>query len=740
MPADLLIPSVLPAAEPDGSLAGALEKHFGFRAFLDAQEDVVRAILGGEEVLCVLPTGGGKSLCYQLPACVLEGVTVVVSPLIALMKDQVDALERRGIAATLVNSTLTFEEQKDRLRRLAAGEFKLIYIAPERFRSRAFLEALGKATIALFAIDEAHCISQWGHDFRPDYFRLNESIEKLGRPQVAAFTATATPEVRKDIIERLGLEEPRIFVSGFARPNLRLLVTHAENDGRKFDRLRELTREHKTGIIYCATRKKVELVFEQLREWKVKAIAYHGGMGEAERDLAQDEFISRRADVAVATNAFGMGIDRSDTRFVAHFEVPGSLEAYYQEAGRAGRDGEPAVCELLFQYADTRVQEFFIEGGNPPAALIRQIYDTLRGLADDQHELRAPIKEIAERVSAGDPKRSNEMAVSSALSILHRLGALDRFDVPGERVRGTRLMQPDVRGRALELDEAALSEKERRDRSKLRAMLDFVYARDCRQRVILRYFGETDPPGCGSCDNCQASASGESRRGTDDEWVLARKALSGVARMSERGADGEWRGRFGRGRVVNCLLGSKSQDIVTARLDQLSTHGLLKHEGASFLNELFREFQDRGLIAVSDGQYPLVTLTSAGEEVMRGKVNPELRWPSRSPGSNGLKPAGGGRGTSSRTSRGRGGAAPESSNLPPVDARLLAALREKRDEFAREEGDKPRYLIFNDETLQAFARFRPKTTDAGRRIRGVGEYKAERYLPAFIEIIARHGE
>ncbi len=236
----------------------ALEKHFGFREFLDAQEEVIDAILAGNDVLCVMPTGGGKSLCYQLPALMLEGVTVVVSPLIALMKDQVDALARRGIDATLINSTLSPEEQRERIRRLAAGEFKMVYIAPERFRSPAFVSALGRATISLFAVDEAHCISQWGHDFRPDYFRLHEALERLGHPQVAAFTATATPEVRNDILARLQLEEPRVFVSGFARPNLKIAVIAVDGEAAKYERLRALLKEHRTGIVYCATRKRVE--------------------------------------------------------------------------------------------------------------------------------------------------------------------------------------------------------------------------------------------------------------------------------------------------------------------------------------------------------------------------------------------------------------------------------------------------------------------------------------------------
>ena len=540
-----------------------LEKYFGFREFLDAQEEVITAIAGGSDALVVMPTGGGKSLCYQLPALLLEGTTVVVSPLIALMKDQVDALQRRGISATLINSTLSPGEQQERIRALARGEFKLVYIAPERFRSRSFLEALGQSTIALFAVDEAHCMSMWGHDFRPDYFRLGQVLETLGRPQVAAFTATATPEVRRDILTHLALREPREFVAGFARPNLKLLITPVANEAQKYERLNALIREHKTGIVYCSTRKRVEAVAETLKLANISSILYHGGMNDDEREKAQNEFMQGRRDIVVATNAFGMGIDRADIRFVVHFDVPGSVEAYYQEAGRAGRDGEAATCDLLFNHADTRVQEFFIEGSNPPLEFIAQTYEMLRREADDKHELQISIKEMALRL--GDER--SDMMISSSLHVLDREGYIDRFDIPGKRVRGTRVLQPDVRGHQLKLDAAKLREKERRDRAKLKMMIDFAYARECRQQAILRYFGESDPARCGNCDICLETA-GPARAPTEEEALIVRKTLSGVARMSAR-IDGEWQPRFGRGRIVQTLVGSRSQEILNAQLDRL---------------------------------------------------------------------------------------------------------------------------------------------------------------------------
>ena len=714
-----------------------LEKHFGFREFLDAQEEVITSILGGQDALVVMPTGGGKSLCYQLPALMMEGITVVVSPLIALMKDQVDALERRGIEAALINSTLSLSEQQDRIRRLAAGEYKLVYIAPERFRSRSFLDALGRVTISLFAIDEAHCISQWGHDFRPDYFRLGEVLEKLGRPQVAAFTATATPEVRRDILAQLQLQEPREFVAGFARPNLRLSIQHVDKEAAKYDRLSALVQEHKTGIVYCATRKRVEAVHANLTARRIKAIAYHGGLSEAERDLAQDQFMSRKYDVAVATNAFGMGIDRSDIRFVAHFEVPGSLEAYYQEAGRAGRDGEPSVCELYFNYADTRVQDFFIEGSNPSRAVIQEIYGVLRDAANNQDEVVKPIRDIASMLQT-EGAANNEMAVSAALSVLHRADYVDRFDLPGQRTRGTRIVHPNVSPYDLKLDWNALAEKERRDRSKLKHMVDFVYGRDCRQQTLLRYFGETEPERCGNCDVCSSHATHHRRAGTDEETTLVRKALSGVARMSTRGADG-WQGRYGRGRIVEALLGSRTKPVLDARLDQLSTYGLLRDEGKSYVNELFQELlaadllmQNR-LLGFGGKEYQTLTLTPLGDQVMRGKAPCELAWPEH---GSGLEEE---RHRSKRTSR-AGGMTTDLETEIPVNNGLLAALKKKRDEIAREAGNLPRYFIFPDETLKAFARLKPADYTAGRRIRGVGEAKAERYLNQFLEVIRQHDD
>jgi ATP-dependent DNA helicase RecQ len=342
----------------------ALRRFFGFEEFREGQREVVEAILEGHDTVVVMPTGGGKSLCYQLPALMREGVTVVVSPLIALMKDQVDALAARNLPATFINSSLDFEEQKERVAGVRRGAFKLVYVAPERFRSEFFVETLQRADISLLAVDEAHCISQWGHDFRPDYIRLKSFRAALGSPQTVALTATATPYVRSDIIDQLHLRDPRAFVSGFDRPNLSIAVVHTEKEREKIARVRQLATEYEgqSGIVYASTRKAVEQVTQRLREARLSVVGYHAGMTDDERVRAQEDFMSGRTQMIVATNAFGMGIDKPDIRFVAHYQMPGSIEAYYQEIGRAGRDGKPSVCLLLFNYADKRTQDYFIEG------------------------------------------------------------------------------------------------------------------------------------------------------------------------------------------------------------------------------------------------------------------------------------------------------------------------------------------------------------------------------------------
>ncbi|MEI5908897.1 DNA helicase RecQ [Bacillus spongiae] len=338
-----------------------LKHYYGYNTFRNGQEEAIERVLKGEKTVVIMPTGGGKSICYQIPALLLEGTTVVISPLISLMKDQVDALNEMGIRATYINSTLSSNEVTTRVQHLINGEYKLIYIAPERLESVTFLQQLKQAKIPLIAIDEAHCISQWGHDFRPSYLKITSFINEFQpKPRVIALTATATSQVRNDICEQLQIPSDQSVITGFERPNLSFSVLKGEDRDRFLQDFIKKN-ENESGIIYCATRKETERIYKKLKAQKRNCGMYHGGMSHMERKDMQDQFLNDEILVMVATNAFGMGINKSNVRYVIHYQMPRNMESYYQEAGRAGRDGENSQCFLLFSAQDIQIQRFLID-------------------------------------------------------------------------------------------------------------------------------------------------------------------------------------------------------------------------------------------------------------------------------------------------------------------------------------------------------------------------------------------
>ena len=361
-----------------------LQETFGYQGFRPGQEELIHRVLAKENVLGIMPTGGGKSICYQLPALLLPGVTLVVSPLIALMKDQVDALVDNGISATFLNSSLSASENQSRLKDLAQGRYKLLYVAPERLQGGELVRLLSRMEVSLIAVDEAHCISQWGHDFRPSYLELPRLLASFsGELPVIALTATATPQVAQDIQQLLQIPTENLVQTSFQRENLAFSVVKESPDTFLLEYLR--MNQASAGILYCATRKEVEKQYQRLRQTGVKVGRYHGGLSEQERTRNQEDFIYDRIQVMVATNAFGMGIDKSNVRFVIHQQIPGNLESYYQEAGRAGRDGGPSEAILLYSPQDIQIQHYFIQQSEGDLAYKQQEYLKLREMNQYAH-------------------------------------------------------------------------------------------------------------------------------------------------------------------------------------------------------------------------------------------------------------------------------------------------------------------------------------------------------------------
>ncbi|MBX3465075.1 MAG: RecQ family ATP-dependent DNA helicase [Planctomycetes bacterium] len=479
---------------PD-EFAQHLQRLFGFAAFRPQQEAIVRHFLGGGSALVLMATGDGKSLCYQLPAFLGDGLTVVVSPLIALMDDQVAALRARGLPATCVHSLL---ERRERERRFAAarrGEAKLLYVTPERFRTDGFVDALRTAGVARLAIDEAHCLSHWGHDFRPDYLRLGEVRRALGDPPCLALSATATPDVQRDIRAVLRLADAPLFHTGIARDNLFLSVHPAPGDDDKLARLLAvLERTGGPAIVYCALIRDLLRLEGELQRRGLRPLVYHGDLSAHERRQQQSRFVASHDALMLATNAFGMGVDKPDIRAIVHWQIPRTLEAYYQEVGRAGRDGQGAFCELLWREEDLVLQRDFTEWANPSAAFARQVVDHLAGLGERLQAL--DLEALRDTFLTGN---RHDGRVETVLRLLRAAGC-----TRGELGRDFVFVRaPDD----AELAEWLPADKRQRDLLGLLRMVRYASEPACRKRAIHEHFGFDDlREGCGACDVCAAAA------------------------------------------------------------------------------------------------------------------------------------------------------------------------------------------------------------------------------------------
>ena len=595
-------------------LQNILKTYFGYDEFRNGQDKLIESIIKGRDALGIMPTGGGKSICYQLPAIALDGITIVISPLISLMKDQVDSLNELGINAAFINSTLDNGEFLQILEGIRGNSYKIVYVAPERLNTDSFINLVKDIRISLVAVDEAHCISQWGHDFRPSYLEIPRFINSLKqRPAVAAFTATATKEIIKEIKRLIGLRNPIEVTTGFDRPNLYYQVLKVSNKSKFLIEYLNENFKTESGIVYCATRKSVESLVKILNDKGFSAVGYHGGMNSEERQNNQDEFILGNKRLIVATNAFGMGIDKPDVRFVIHYNMPKNMEAYYQEAGRAGRDGEKSDCILLYSASDIVKQKLMIQN-------------------DDI-----------------DPKRQ-EMLYKN-----------------------------------------------------LQYLVNYCNTNDCLRNQILNYFDEDSASDkCKNCSTCIDSSE------MIDITLEAQKILSCIYRVNQR---------YGANMVIQVLRGSKNKKVLEARLDNVSTYGIMKEYSDSAISEIIMTLVSSGYIHMTHDKYPVLKLTSKSADVLSGKT--KLHHKKHL--------------LQKKDEKEKASKSIKGGNID-FDIELFEKLKQYRYKIAQEKGLPP-YVIFHDIALKEMAAYLPVNKESFLEIKGVGEKKYENYGEGFIDII-----
>ena len=596
-------------------LSTTLKRVFGYGEFRPYQREIIDASLAGRDVLALLPTGGGKSLCFQLPALVRPGLTIVVSPLIALMKDQVDSLRASGVAATFLNSSLGSADARNRMRELHQGEYKLLYVAPERLMLDGWAENLQNWNVSCIAIDEAHCVSEWGHDFRPEYRQLARLRAALPEVPLMALTATATGRVRTDIVRHLKLQDPAIFVSSFNRPNLGYRVVPKHQPSKQILEFVK-ARGEDSGIIYCASRAAADRLATALAAKGISALPYHAGLAAEERSRNQERFLRDDTRIICATVAFGMGINKPNVRWIIHHDLPKNLEGYYQETGRAGRDGLPGDCLLLFSAGDVAKQTHFLDE-----------------ISDD---------------------RERQLA-----------------------------------------------------RTQLRQMVHYAESSGCRRRELLAYFDEAyGPDNCGGCDNCNEP------RESYDGTLIAQKFLSCLYRIRQASSFGT-----GLNHVVDVLLGADTDKIRRWGHERLTTYGIGREVPRQEWAAVGRELIRLGHVAVSEGEYATLELTTEGLAVLVTRAPVQLTKSITAPKSR-------------RTRGGSGGDV-------ACDEILFERLRGLRKRLADERGV-PAYIIFGDNTLRAMARAYPQAIEAMDGIPGVGEKKRAEFGEAFAGEIASY--